>query len=73
VARIKTYNVAAGEKPFRGAVRKRRMLVGLPKQTPVPISTFAARIQPQVGTVAKNAPSFDRAFKKWDPKVAGAI
>lgn len=73
MAFVKHFNVAAGEKPFRGAIRKRKMLIGLPKQIPTPISTFAARIQPFQGTVAANAPSYDKEFKKFDPKVAGAI
>lgn len=58
---------------FRGPVRKRRALIGAPNHTPVPISLFAARVQPKTGTVARFAPSTDKALKKYNTKASNAI
>lgn len=59
---------------YRGPVRKKRILIGSAPNIPVPIARINARISPNVGIVAKNAPSLDRSFKKFNVgKEAGAV
>ena len=59
---------------YRGPARKRRTLSGTPFGfTPVPISRFAARIQPTSGIVAKFGPDTQTKFKKFDVKTAGSF
>jgi len=59
---------------YRGPIRKKRQLVGVPGNfIPVPISRFAARIQPTSGIVAKFGPDTQTKFKKFDVKTAGSF
>lgn len=58
---------------YRGPVRAKRRLIGAPSVLPVPISRFAARIQPESGIVAKFSQANQKSVKRFDTKVAGAI
>ena len=54
---------------YRGPARKRRLIFGSPSNfTPVPISRFAARIQPETGITARLAPDTATAFKRFGGK-----
>jgi len=70
VARIKS----SSSPLYRGPVRKKRILIGSAPNIPVPIARINARVQPNTGIVAKNAPSLDRSFKRFNVgKEAGAV
>ncbi len=70
VARVKSSTAPI----YRGPVRKKRILIGAAPNIPVPIARINARIQPNVGIVAKSAPSLDRSFKRFNVgKEAGAV
>ena len=54
---------------YKGPARKRRTLFGAVSGfTPVPISRFAARIQPETGITARLAPDTATAFKRFGGK-----
>jgi hypothetical protein len=62
---VASKRITAGKTPFRGPVRKKRIIFGAPSNIPVPISRFAARQVPSAGIVARYAPGTTKDLKRF--------